>query len=517
MTSASTLLRSVLLYSICLPMAVFLGYLLATPTDFTTYVTIGLVFTLLASPLFLRWHHIWLIASWNLGAVLFFLPGRPPPWMAMAAVSLFISVLQFILNRRLKFLHAPEIARPLIFLGVVVVVTMKLSGGFGLGMLGSDVQGGKRYILILGAILGYFALTSRAIHPNRSGLCVALFFLGSVANAVGELAPVLTPSLYFIFLLFPVSTEGMTSIMSDPGAATSAVSRLGGVAVGSIAISCSLLARFGIQQLFTLRRAGYMLTFLFFVVVTTLGGYRSIFMVILLTSGIVFYLEGLMRSRLLPIFLFLGVAAAAVVVPLADRLPLSTQRALSFLPIHVDPVARRSAEDTTEWRIHLWKDVLPEVPKYLILGKGYAFTAADLTMIHSSIGRGGDAIEGFELVGDYHNGPLSIVLPFGIFGVFGFLWFMVASIRVLYKNYKFGPVEYHHYNRLLLAYFLAKTILFFFVFGSLFSDISTFTGLIGLSVSLNGGVAKPAVVPQPKLRFAAFKLQPGARRGMGAT
>src|SRR4051812_12475653 len=106
MTSASTLFRSVLTYSICLPLAVFLGYLMATPLDPTTYAAVGLVLFLLASPLFLRWHHFWLIAAWNLGAVLFFLPGRPAPWMAMAALSLFIAVLQYILNRRLTFLYA---------------------------------------------------------------------------------------------------------------------------------------------------------------------------------------------------------------------------------------------------------------------------------------------------------------------------------------------------------------------------------------------------------------------------
>src|SRR5258706_11423727 len=216
MTSASTLFRSVLIYSICLPLAVFLGYLMATPMDYTTYTVLALLLFLLMSPLFLRWHHLWLIAAWNLGAVLFFLPGRPAPWMAMSALSLSIAVLQHILNRRQKFLHAPQVARPLIFLAVVVIVTAKLTGGIGLGMLGSDTQGGKRYFMLLGGILGYFALASQAIHPGRAGLCMALFFLGFVANAVGELAPVIAPSLYFIFLLFPVSTGGFAVIMNDP-------------------------------------------------------------------------------------------------------------------------------------------------------------------------------------------------------------------------------------------------------------------------------------------------------------
>src|SRR5258706_1048957 len=518
MTSASTLFRSVLIYSICLPLAVFLGYLLATPMDYTTYIVVAVVLFLLASPLFLRWHHLWLIGAWNLGAVLFFLPGRPAPWMTMAALSLFIAVLQYILNRRLTFLYAPQVGRPLIFLAAVVLVTAKCNGGIGLGMLGSDMQGGKRYIMLLGAIIGYFALTSQAIHPRRAGLCVALFFLGTVANAVGELAPVIAPSLYFIFLLFPVSSEGMASIIDAPGAAASAgLVRLGGLAGASVGIVCAILARHGIQQLFSLRRLLPLAMFLLFAIISMLGGYRSNFILLLLTFAIVFYFEGLMRSRLLPIFIFLFVSAAALLVPLADRLPLSMQRTLSFLPIHVDPIARRSAEDTTEWRLAMWKDILPQIPQYLILGKGYSFNVAEVNQINAVAGRSSEgAMEGAEVVGDYHNGPLSVILPLGIFGVFGFLWFIVAAIRALHQNYKFGPPEYRHYNTLLLAYFIARTMFFFAIFGSLYSDLFMFTGIVGLSISLNGGVAKPAPVPHPKIRFHAFKLQPAARRGMGA-
>ena len=518
MTSASTLLRSVLIYSICLPLAVFLGYLMATPLDYTTYVSVGLVLALLASPLFLRWHHIWLIAAWNLGAVLFFLPGRPAPWMFMALVSLFIAVLQYILNRRLRFLYAPQVARPLIFLLVVVVVTAKCTGGIGLGMLGSEMQGGKRYFLLVSAIIGYFALTSRAIDPRRAGLCVALFFLGSLANAVGELAPVIAPSLYFIFLLFPVSSEALASVTDTQGASANAgIMRLGGLAGASIGILCAMLASHGIQQLFTWRRIGRLSIFLFFAAISLLGGYRSNLIILMLTFAFVFYFEGLMRSRLLPLFIFLLVSSVALLVPLADRLPLSMQRTLSFLPIPVDPVARRSADDTTEWRLELWRHLLPQIPHYLILGKGYSFSATEMAEIHAVAGRGTDSgMESFEMAGDYHNGPLSVILPLGLFGVFGFIWFLVASIRALHQNQKFGLPEYRHYNTLFLAYFITRTIFFFTIFGSFYGDLFMFTGIVGMSISLNGGVAKPELVPQAKIRFHAFKLQPVARRRIGA-
>ena len=44
-----------------------------------------------------------------------------------------------------------------------------------------------------------------------------------------------------------------------------------------------------------------------------------------------------------------------------------------------------------------------------------------------------------------------------------------------------------------------------------------FLGLLGLSISLNGGVAKPIVVAaQPKVAFNRFKLHPSVRRPAGA-
>jgi len=82
MTNASSLFRSLLVYTICVPLAVFLGYVMATGTsgaawplfDPTTSIVVGLLLFLLVLPLLLRWHHAWLITSWNFSVVAFFLP-----------------------------------------------------------------------------------------------------------------------------------------------------------------------------------------------------------------------------------------------------------------------------------------------------------------------------------------------------------------------------------------------------------------------------------------------------------
>jgi hypothetical protein len=143
MSNASALFRSLLIYGLCLPLAVVLGYLLANPMDLTTVTVVVVLVFILTIPLLLRWHHPWLIATWNCSALLFFIPGKPQVWMGLAAASLAISVLQYTLNRRLTFLHAPTLTRPILFLTAVVLITARLTGGFGVKAFGGDTYGGK--------------------------------------------------------------------------------------------------------------------------------------------------------------------------------------------------------------------------------------------------------------------------------------------------------------------------------------------------------------------------------------
>jgi hypothetical protein len=517
MITAPTTVRTLLTYAICLPVAIFLGYLLASdnPLNYGTMWGIGMVLFVLVLPLLLRWHHAFLIIAWNFGAVLFFLPGRPELWLAAAWLSLTISTIQYILNRRLKLISVPSLTRPLIFLGAVVLVTMKLSGGFGVAVFGSEFYGGKRYILMISAIAGYFALSAQPIQPRRAVLFVMLFFLGSLTNALGEAAPLMPSSAYFLYLLFPVSGTAYNTLIEGPVHATQMLSRLSGLTPACLGISLAMLARYGIRELFTFRRFARSFLFLTAISVGMLGGFRSTLILLMLTVGSMFWLEGLVRSRMLPVAVLALVVCGTLLVGFSDRLPLSMQRTLSFLPLNIDPLARGNAEASTEWRLQMWKEVLPEVPKHLILGKGLGFSAADQAaagLEEKSLG----GTAGTEVVGDYHSGPLSVIIPFGIFGAVGFLWFLAAALRVLHRNYRYGHPAYKKLNTFLFAYFAAKTFFFFVVFGGFYSELMTFTGLVGLSVSLNAGVARPMLALQPQPRPQPLRFRPPVRKAVPA-
>jgi hypothetical protein len=510
MSNASALFRSLLIYGLCLPLAVFLGYLLANPMDLATVTVVLIIFFVLTIPLLLRWHHAWLIATWNTTAMLFFVPGKPQVWMGLAFVSLAISLLQYTLNRRMKFLSAPSAVRPVLLLTAVVLLTARLTGGIGARILGGDTYGGKKYFMVLAAILGFFAIINRRIPPKRAGLYVALFFLGSATLAIGNLPGAVSPSLNFIFVLFPVTSLDPFTEQHSVVVHQSLISRLAGLSGLGMGVIWAMLARYGLRGVLDTTKFWRLGLFCSFTLLGLLSGFRSVLVLILMTLALLFYLERLYQTRLLLPLVVGALLGTGLLAAFAPRLPFTVQRSLAVVPfLQLDPMVRLDAEISSGWRVKIWREVLPQIPQYLLVGKGYSFSGNEQQQMR------GDR-EATELVGDYHNGPLSVIVPFGIFGTIAFLWLLVAGIWVLYQNYRFGDPAYQRINTFLFAYFVVRAIVFFAVFGSLHSDLPMFLGLLGLGISLNGGVAKPAVVPQPKVVFNRFRLHPSVRRPVGA-
>jgi hypothetical protein len=512
MSNVSTLFRSLLIYGLTLPLAVFLGWMLAAqdPMNYSTVGVVVVVLSVLAFPLLLRWHHAWLIATWNCTAMLFFVPGRPAVWMGLAAASLTISILQYTLNRRMKFLSAPTVAWPLLFLTAVILLTARLTGGIGFRVLGGDTYGGRRYFIVLAAVMGFFALINRRIPPRRAGFYVALFFLGGATMMIANLPGLISPSFNFLFVVFPVASLdpflNQNSVVGPAG-----VPRMIGLSTMGGAVYCAMLACYGLRGVLDTTKPWRFGMFCFFVLAGLASGFRTGLVLFVMTFALLFYLERLHHTRLLLPMMLGGLVVGGLLTLFAPRLPYTIQRSLAVLPfIQVDPVVRMDTESSNQWRLNMWREVIPEIPQHLLVGKGYSINADEL----AQLGRKTTATS--ELAGDYHNGPLSVILPFGLFGAIAFLWLMVAGLRALYQNYQFGDPAYQIINRFLFAYFVVKVVFFFTVFGSLHADIPMFLGLLGLSISLNGGVAKPAVVPQPKVVFNRFKLHPSARRPVGA-
>ena len=509
----SSLLKTLVIYAIILPLAVALGWMAVDLADWdrTSFTVFALVGFVLILPLLLKWHYPVMVFSWAAFITLFFIPGRPALWMLMALVAVSIAIVHRIITKRRTFLSAPAVTFSLLLLGAVILITAWLRGGVGLNILGSSTIGGKNYIVLLASIVGFFGFATRAIPPERAKLYVGLFFLSSTISIVSNLIFFAGPGFYFLYLIFPSGFAGVQA-MSETGGA-GAISRVAGFSTGAVAICVFLLAIYGVRGLFT--KWWRLALFLLALTLGTMGGYRSLIVLIGAFFLILFVMEGLLRSGLFPALLLAGGLTVAVLIPLAPQLPLSMQRTLSILPINVDARVRADASSSLEWRLQIWRALVPDLPKYVWLGKGYTINPTDLYLSQEATLRHRVAShESAVQSGSYHSGPLTLYVPFGSPGVVAFLIFLGVVARSLYLNYQYGDEKLRTINRFLLAYFLGRVLFFFTAFGDFGNEFYMFTGTIGLSVALNHGVCRRpasvarAVVFRPGLRLRTPSSHP---------
>jgi len=507
-SNATALLRSLVTYAICVPLAIFVGYLLTNPLNYSTLGTFGVLALLLVSPLLIRWHYPMLVLSLQMALSVFFIKGAPALGLVMTALSLGMSVLDRTMNPNRHFIRAPQITWPLVALAVVILFTAKLTGGIGLHVLGSDVYGGKKYVYLALGILLYFALSARRIPPERAKFYLTLYFAGGMLTFISDLYPIAPHWATPIFLFFqPSMGYGTYYELGE--------TRLAGFSVAGVALSNLIMARYGIRGILFPVKPWRLAFFILSILMILLGGYRGFIFVVGLTFTLLFFLEGLHRTKLLPLLIFFGVFAFVILIPTASRLPFTFQRTVAFLPLHLDPYARESAQTTLNWRIQMWTALLPQVSQHLLLCKGLAIAPQDfntLMGVDSAIGVAGGDFDASQnqlaLSYDYHNGPLSVLIPFGIWGAVAFLWFVAASLRVLRANFRYGDPALQTVNAFLFGCFLALLITFVFVGGGLNGDLMRFTGIVGLSVAFNGGACRPSPQPVPGTAETVGTLSP---------
>ena len=491
--NSAALFRSLIVYAVCVPLAIFVGYTLTNPLDYQSMGFIGVLMAVLIFPLLMKWHYPLLIFSSLCPFTVFFLPARPNLFLPMVMISLSISVVERILNKEKHFVRSTVVVWPLLALVAVVFITAELTGGFGLRSMGSSVYGGKKYVTLFIGILSFFAITAQAIPKEKANLYITLYFAGTFFGFISDLYALIPEPLHFIYLIFPVSDRGideMGEFHLEFG-----VTRLFGIAGTAGGVFYWMLARYGIRDIFLSGKLWRPLMFGLAFIFIFMGGFRSAIIGAMIVFGLIFVLEKMHQSILMLPIILIGIMGSVALVPLASHLPHTFQRALAFLPLKIDPDVRMDAEGSTQWRLDIWQALLPEIPKYLLVGKGYAFSAETFTQ---SMGRDATfqktlsaADNPLALSSDFHSGPLSVVLSFGIWGVLVWLWYWAAGFWVVWRNYHYGDPAVRHANLFLFALFVAKVFGFLFIFGGIVEDVGSFACLIGLSLALNNGVTRP--------------------------
>jgi hypothetical protein len=354
---------------------------------------------------------------------------------------------------------------------------------------------------VIAGIAVYFVLANQQIPLSRTKLFAGLFFLSGATALLGVALTMAGTRFYQLYYIIPGDFAAAQRLDMQGSFDLSTV-RLNGLVGVSSAICLFMLSRCGMAGLLDIGKPWRAVLVTSFLALGMLSGFRSFFAFIVLVFIISFLLEGLHRTRYLLRVMAVGMACCGGLFLFSNKLPLTVQRSLSFLPVEISPVAKEDARGSSEWRFGMWKELLPDVPRYLLKGKGYRIDATDMMFARLNAFRDlGSSSDGFALAGDYHNGPLSVVIPFGVWGVLAFSWFLIAAGRTLYLNFVYGEPTLRTINVTLLACFLARVIFFLFLVGGMEADLPYFAGLAGLSVSLNG-------VPRQRAEFQELAATP---------
>lgn len=475
-------------YGVSLLLATYIGYTLAVAQGFQSAVVITGVMALLVAPLMLRGHQAVLLFCWNSTMGLHLLPGRLPAWLVVGAITLVILFLQRGLNRSMEFNRTPVISTPIFVFTAVVVVTMFARGGLGVQWVGSgELAGGRKYLYILAAVAGYFAISLQRIPPEKAVSYSSLYFLGGITGFVGPLGVFLGGPFEYLMMFFsPV--EGI--MLYDDSFRVKGMSFVGNAIFGV------MLVRYGFGGIFHSRHLWRPLVLVLGMAIGLISGYRNLLVLYGGTLTLMFILEGWHRSKWVIAWMLGSALAFGGLYTAAPHLPTPVQRALVVIPLMpVQSAVRMDASGTIEWRQGLWEALLQDVPKYLMLGKGLAISARDMDWAETMARFGGKSWDYAYITGEHHNGFLSVILSFGLWGLLAFLWLIGAGLWMLWRNWRYGRRDLVNINAVLLSIYICWILLFFSYWGTLYWLLRDFTGLLGLSVALNYGVAGPHGAP----------------------
>jgi hypothetical protein len=199
-----------------------------------------------------------------------------------------------------------------------------------------------------------------------------------------------------------------------------------------------------------------------------LSGFRVTF----LAATVFFVLATLLRGRGRDIWIAVGTGILVLVVVISMQgkvvqLPLTMQRALSWLPGDWSQEAVEGAEDSSRWRFEMvewaWND--NTILRNKAWGQGIGLSIDDMNLIASSMMAGasgasllgGSDRENFMITGTFHNGPISAIKCVGVIGL---ALFSVLIIYLAVRAWKLCVLTAGS-KAFPLALFVGMPIIFF--------------------------------------------------------
>lgn len=450
------------------------------------------------------WWCAWLFFAFSSSALIIpALPGRPFLWEALAAAAWPAVFVHLGLNRTrfseigFSRLELRALLCLVIYLGVVVM--LMAVHGVGFRALGGTQMGGRFYVQQI--VLGIVPLLFLLAPWSRERLLTA--FVASVVLSatyiVSDFALISGGRVAQLLLnFFEVPTDAFHFYY---GFELTGLRRYQSFSIVGRSLLLLLLAAFPLQKLVFRRFYFGWPCLAAILLLGLLSGERTR----LVQTGLTLLVLGwVQRLYTPPRVVALGLAfavAGGLVYWQADRLPLSVQRAFSFLPgISVDPVAATDAAGTLHDRIAVVKLAIQAVPDYLLMGRGFGMERFDQTV--RSVADDG-VVLAFQN-GQFPNGVVSLLVNTGLWGFLAAAGYIVAISRVAVEVVRAVANRseeergwFERFAQLSVAHWFAMVAFFFLLHG----EASTFVPTFALPGALLL-VCRRLLVPPPPAALA---------------
>ena len=283
---------------------------------------------------------------------------------------------------------------------------------------GSNIVGGRPYFEAVIGLMAFVVLSRMTMQPALARLLPLFSCVPQVADSL-------------------LSTTQLYSLQSfsPPLDSSSQLNRFTAFSEGAKAGMLTLLSYFPPLSLLSPGRLFRFLCFLAVCAGFAFAGFRTDIMFMGFAFAMAAYFRNGIRNAAVVILAIVVIGAGLVTLQNAGlALPLTAQRALSFLPGKWDPEARNDADDSAEWRYDMWNLVV-STDTYIhnkFLGDGFGFSEYELEIMEEQQEGGSGFVgaprqEAFLIVGDFHSGPLSAIRYVGAIGLVLYLSLLIAT------------------------------------------------------------------------------------------
>jgi hypothetical protein len=287
----------------------------------------------------------------------------------------------------------------------VVFVIMGVRGA-GLRIFGESTWGGAPYIYITLSVLFLVSVVPR-VRLSRKQIRYLVFggFIISIFSSLGAHAGFVE----------------QVSESSGPSVGAARLSWLLPIAYATMPLVAALnlrrFVRWGLMGLVVLLVAA--------------SGFRSKMVGVMIVFWFFEWCRSRDKKRFFGRSLLVGLVAWVVVIAVSSSLPIGMQRAVSFVPgARVDVAVAQSAEGSVEWRLEIWKEAMSHFDEYWLIGRGVTFDVYGfIDQMGAELGQGLNSTLFGYLSHNYHSGPVTMLIDFGVPATVLLLFFMLISGR----------------------------------------------------------------------------------------